>query len=389
MTKKENINICFLAQSDSLSMDLVDMELDEQSFKSFGDAEDEDESTDEGLDDKETKEEISDKSQESVSSKEEIEEDNETPSSEESEQESKNASSPKADVYSVTIQSLKDDGVLPDLDDEFIKTVNSPDKFIEAIEKQVEAKLEEQQRRIKEALDAGVSVEEVKSLEQTVQFLDDITTDKLEDEGQEGEELRKTLIYQDLLLKGFKEDKAKRAVEKAVADATDIDDAKDAYEALKGHYTTQYKEIVEAQKQEKLASEKAQKEFFIDLQKMVLDTDTPFEGLQVDKKTRQKIYDNITKPTHKLEDGMQLTELQKYASENPKELSYYMGLFYTMTDGFKKLDKFIAAPVSKAKEKNIRNIEKLVETNKDRIGTSDFGVDEDLETFIDFKDIDV
>ena len=389
MTKKENINICFIAQSDSLSMDLVDMELDEQSFKSFGDTEDEDESTDEGLDDKETKEEISDKSQESVSSKEENEEDIETPSSKESEQESKNVSSPKADVYSVTIQSLKDDGVLPDLDDKFIKTVNSPDKFIEAIEKQVEAKLDEQQRRIKEALDAGVSVEEVKSLEQTVQFLDDITTDKLEDEGQEGEELRKTLIYQDLLLKGFKEDKAKRAAEKAVADATDIEDAKDAYEALKGHYTAQYKEIVETQKQEKLASEKAQKEFFTDLQKMVLDTDTPFEGLQVDKKTRQKIYDNITKPTHKLEDGMQLTELQKYASENPKELSYYMGLFYTMTDGFKKLDKFIAAPVSKAKEKNIRNIEKLVETNKDRIGTSDFGVDEDLETFIDFKDIDV
>ena len=389
MTKKENINICFLAQSDSLSMDLVDMEFDEQSFKSFGDTEDEDESTDEGLDDKETKEEISDKSQESVSSKEENEEDTETPSSKESEQESKNVSSPKADVYSVTIQSLKDDGVLPDLDDKFIKTVNSPDKFIEAIEKQVEAKLDEQQRRIKEALDAGVSVEEVKSLEQTVQFLDDITTDKLEDEGQEGEELRKTLIYQDLLLKGFKEDKAKRAVEKAVADATDIEDAKDAYEALKGHYTAQYKEVIETQKQEKLASEKAQKEFFTDLQKMVLDTDTPFEGLQVDKKTRQKIYDNITKPTHKLEDGMQLTELQKYASENPKELSYYMGLFYTMTDGFKKLDKFIAAPVSKAKEKNIRNIEKLVETNKDRIGTSDFGVDEDLETFIDFKDIDV
>ena len=45
--------------------------------------------------------------------------------------------------------------------------------------------------------------------------------------------------------------------------------------------------------------------------------------------------------------------------------------------------------MNKAKEKNIRNIEKLVETNKDRIGTSDFGVDEDLETFIDFKDIDV
>ena len=387
MTEKENINICFLAlESGSLSMDLVDMELDEQNFTSFGDAEDDDKPTDEEPE-KSTKEEEPE-SQESVSSKENRE-DTETPSSKESEPESKNASSPKADVYSVTIQSLKDDGVLPDLDDEFIKTVNSPEKFIEAIDKQVAAKLDEQHRRIKEALDSGVAPEEVKELEQTVQFLDGITNEKLEDEGEEGETLRKTLIYQDLILKGFKEDKAKRAVEKAVADATDIEDAKDAYEALKGHYTTQYQEIVEAQKQTKLAEENAQKEFYIGLQKLTLDTDTPFEGLQVDKKTRQKIYDNITKPVHKADNGIQLTELQKYASENPKELSYYMGLFYTMTDGFKKLDKFIASPVSKAKEKNIRNIEKLVETNKDRIGTSDFESGEDISTFTNFEDLDV
>lgn len=387
MTEKENINICFLAlESDSLSMDLVDMELDEQNFTSFGNAEDGDNPTDE--ESEKATEEVEPESQESVSSKENRE-DTETPSSKESEPESKNASSPKADVYSVTIQSLKDDGVLPDLDDEFIKTVNSPEKFIEAIDKQVAAKLDEQQKRIKEALDFGVAPEEVKELEQTVQFFDGITNEKLEDEGEEGETLRKTLIYQDLILKGFKEDKAKRAVEKAVADATDIEDAKDAYEALKGHYTTQYQEIVEAQKQTKLAEENAQKEFYTGLQKLTLDTDTPFEGLQVDKKTRQKIYDNITKPVHKADNGIQLTELQKYASENPKELSYYMGLFYTMTDGFKKLDKFIASPVSKAKEKNIRNIEKLVETNKDRIGTSDFESGEDISTFTNFEDLDV
>lgn len=387
MTEKENINICFLAlESDSLSMDLVDMELDEQNFTSFDNAEDSDKPTDE--ESEKATEEVESESQESVSSKENRE-DTETPSSKESEPESKNASSPKADVYSVTIQSLKDDGVLPDLDDEFIKTVNSPEKFIEAIDKQVAAKLDEQQRRIKEALDSGVAPEEVKELEQTVQFLDDITNEKLEDEGEEGETLRKTLIYQDLILKGFKEDKAKRAVEKAVADATDIEDAKDAYEALKGHYTTQYQDIVEAQKQTKLAEENAQKEFYTGLQKLTLDTDTPFEGLQVDKKTRQKIYDNIIKPVHKADNGIQLTELQKYASENPKELSYYMGLFYTMTDGFKKLDKFIASPVSKAKEKNIRNIEKLVETNKDRIGTSDFESGEDISTFTNFEDLDV
>ena len=105
MTEKENINICFLAlESDSLSMDLVDMELDEQNFTSFGDAEDEDKPTDE--ESEKATEEVETESQESVSSKENRE-DTETPSSKESESESKNASSPKADVYSVTIQSLK------------------------------------------------------------------------------------------------------------------------------------------------------------------------------------------------------------------------------------------------------------------------------------------
>lgn len=388
MTKEKSINICFLAESDSLSMDLVDMELDEQNFKSFGDSED-DEPTDDGLENNFIDKESVTKSQESVSSKKENKEDKETPSSKEFEQGDNEDFSPKSDIYSVTIQSLKDDGVLPDLDDEFIKTVNSPDKFIEAIEKQVTAKLDEQQRRIKEALDVGVPIEEVKGLEQTVQFLDSITNEKLEDEGEEGESLRKSLIYQDLILKGFKEDKAKRAADKAVIDATDIEDAKDAFEALKGHYTTQYQGVIDSQKQIKETQENAQKEFYTKLQKRVLDTDTPFEGLQVDKKTRQKVYDNITKPIHKVENGIQLTELQKYASENPQELSYYMGLFYTMTDGFKKLDKFIAVPVSNAKEKNIRNIEKLVETNKNAIGTSDFENSEDISTFTNFADIDV
>ena len=55
--------------------------------------------------------------------------------------------------YSTILSSLRDDGILPDIDEDLIKTAKTPEDFATAIEKQVAARLDETQRRIKEALD--------------------------------------------------------------------------------------------------------------------------------------------------------------------------------------------------------------------------------------------
>jgi len=385
MIKRFKAYPCFF--TDDLSMEMVSLELGESDISPL-DTSSIIESTDGdklGEGDSPFKEV---KTQEIVSSvKEEVEEKEQPSSLEPKKVEKAESSSPKPTVYSTTIKALKEDGILPDLEDDFVNTVDSPEKFIEAIDKQVEAKLDAQQKRIKEALDAGVETSEIQQYEGTVRYLEGITTEILEDEGEDGQELRKTLIYQDLILKGFKEDRARKAVEKSVADATDIDDAKEAYEALKEKYTTKYTSIIEESKKTQQAFKAKQDEFNNSLNKKVLETEVPFEGVTIDKKTRQKVLDNITKATHKGADGQMLTELQKYAVENPADMSYYLGLFYTLTDGFKKLDRIVGSKVVAEKNKHVKQLEQLVETNKNSIGASEFS-GEDSQSF-SFEDLDV
>ena len=72
---------------------------------------------------------------------------------------------------------------------------------------------------------------------------------------------------------------------------------------------------------------------------------------------RQKVYDNISKPSYKTKDGNWLTEIQKYQMENQADFLKYVSLFYTMTDGFKDLSPLIKKQVKKERTSSIRELE--------------------------------
>ena len=104
--------------------------------------------------------------------------------------------------------------------------------------------------------------------------------------------------------------------------------------------------------------------------------------------TRQKIYENAIKPVHKEKDGQVLTTIQKYSKDNPLDAEYYLSLFYTMTDGFKNIDKFVGQKVSKAKKSALNELEnKLRNTplNGDGSVDFDFGKTDDQSFFKDLK----
>ena len=42
---------------------------------------------------------------------------------------------------------------------------------------------------------------------------------------------------------------------------------------------------------------------------------------------------------YKDEEGNLMTSIQKYIKENPIDAQYYLNLFYTLTDGFKDINK--------------------------------------------------
>ena len=117
--------------------------------------------------------------------------------------EEKEDTTPKGDgtspknFYSSIAKALKEEGIFPDLDDDGLSKVKDPQDFRDLIDQQIKAGLDEKQKRIDEALSAGVEPTEIKKYENTIDFLDSIKEENISDEGDKGEKLRKDLIYQD------------------------------------------------------------------------------------------------------------------------------------------------------------------------------------------------
>lgn len=296
-----------------------------------------------------------------------------------------NGTSPK-NFYSSIAKALKEEGIFPDLDDEGLSKVKDPEDFRDLIDQQIKAGLDERQKRIDEALNAGVEPTEIKKYENTINFLDSIKEENISDEGDKGEKLRKDLIYQDFINRGYSKERATREVQKSFNAGTDIDDAKEALKSNIDFFRDKYDELVNDAKSEAEEEEKERKDQAEKLKSSILNDKDVFGDLSVDKSTRQKIYDNIAKPVYKdPETGEYFTAIQKYEMENRTDFLKNIGLLFTLTDGFKNLDGLVKGKVKKEVKKGLRELEHtLNNTARTSDGNLKFvsGVDEDPESFI-------
>ena len=306
--------------------------------------------------------------------------------------EEKEDTTPKGDgtspknFYSSIAKALKEEGIFPDLDDEGLSKVKDPEDFRDLIDQQIKAGLNEKQKRIDEALSAGVEPTEIKKYENTIDFLDSIKEENISDEGDKGEKLRKDLIYQDFINRGYSKERAAREVQKSFNAGTDIDDAKEALKSNIDFFKDKYDELVNEAKSEAEQEEKERKEQAEKIKSSILNDKDVFGDLSIDKSTRQKIYDNIAKPVYKdPETGEYFTAIQKYEMENRTDFLKNIGLLFTLTDGFKNLDGLVKGKVKKEVKKGLRELEHtLNNTARTSDGNLKFvsGVDEDPESFI-------
>ena len=296
-----------------------------------------------------------------------------------------NGTSPK-NFYSSIAKALKEEGIFPDLEDESLTKVKAPEDFRDLIDQQIKAGLDERQKRIDEALNAGVEPTEIRKYENTMSFLDSIKEENISDESDKGEKLRKDLIYQDFINRGYSKERATREVQKSFNAGTDIDDAKEALKSNIDFFRDKYDELVNDTKSEAAEEEKERKEQAEKLKSSILNDKDVFGDLSVDKYTRQKIYDNIAKPVYKdPETGEYFTAIQKYEMENRTDFLKNIGLLFTLTDGFKNLDGLVKGKVRKEVKKGLRELEHtLNNTARTSDGNLKFvsGVDEDPESFI-------
>lgn len=297
---------------------------------------------------------------------------------------SKKAGSPN--TYSSIAKAFADEGIFPDLEDDEVEKIDSAESLRAAIDKQIQAGLDEKQKRIDQALNYGVETSEVKKYEQTLTYLDSLQESNITANDTQGENLRKQLIYQDFINRGYNKDRALKMVERSFNAGTDIDDAKEALKSNKEFFQDEYNALIEDAKKAQEKEETKRKEQAETLKKSILEDKKFFGEIEIDKNTRQKVFDNISKPVWKdPETGEYYTALQKYEMDNHSDFMKNVGLLFTLTDGFKSLDKLVKGKVKKEVGKGLRGLEHVLNTtSRDSNGNLKFvsGIQEDPESFI-------
>ena len=255
-------------------------------------------------------------------------------------------------------QAFQEIGVLQTLDEERLKSIKTTEDLADALEEEVQNRIDEHNKRIDEALRYKMPIPLVKQYEDNLKTLDSITEDMLEEE--ENENYRKNLIYQDLVNKGHSKEEAVELVNDYVESGKDIEKAKRALESCKKYYTDKYDE---ARKEYKNAHEKEKanvKKQAEELKKSILEDDKFFKDLDINKATRQKIFDTVSKPIATDDNGTKITAFQQYIKNNPTEFYKMAGMFFVLTDGFTKIDNLIKGPVKKEVRKGIDKLNNVI-----------------------------
>jgi len=267
--------------------------------------------------------------------------------------------------YSSIANALAVDGIFPNLDEEAISKVMDAETLSDAIEAEVNARLDEKQQRVSKALENGVEPDSIRQYEGTLDYLNRLTDAQLSDESEDGEQLRLRIISQDFLNKGYKPEKAQKLAQRAIDNGTDVEDAKEALQSNKEYFQEQYDNLLkQAQKEAEKAKEDRHKQEE-KLKKSLLEDKELMGSMEISKDIRKKVYDNISKPVYKdPETGQYMTAIQKFESEHPGEFLKFAGLFYTLTDGFKDFKSFAKAEVKKEMKKGLRELEQTLQNTR-------------------------
>lgn len=268
------------------------------------------------------------------------------------------------DFYSSIASALAEEGVFLNSEDEAIKNVSTPEDFVNLFEAEVEARLDARQRRISQALSDGVEPTDIRKYESTLNFIASVTDDMLSEESDKGEQLRKNILYQDFLNKGYTPEKAQKMTERAFDSGTDVEDAKEALQSNKEFFQSAYNRLLQNARNQAEAEKAERKKQAEKLQNSIMKDKSLFGDLDIDFNTRKKVYESIAKPVYRDPERGDLTAIQKYEMEHPGEFLKYAGLIFTLTNGFKDFSSFTKGMVKKQVRKGLRDLENKLNTTK-------------------------
>lgn len=291
-------------------------------------------------------------------------EDSESVGSEDESQESTNSVSTSKNFFSSLANSLKQEGILPDLSDEDLKNIKESKDITKLFDSYIASKMDEKQKRIDDALNLGVDASDIKKYENAIAYIDSITDDKISNEGQEGENLRKQLIYQDFMNRGYTKERAIKEVQKSFNAGTDIEDAKDALTSNRDYYKEGYEDLIEEAKQAKKKVQDDIEQRTEAFKKNVLESDKVFGDIVIDTATKKAALDAVLKPQYKDSKGNMITAVQKYQQEHSDEFLKNIGIIYALTNGFTDLNKIVQSKVKTATKNAYRELENKINNSR-------------------------
>lgn len=268
------------------------------------------------------------------------------------------------DFYSSIANACAVDGAFQHLDDDAVKNVKTAEDFFNLIEMEVNARFDDKQQRLNKALENGVEASDIRKYENTLSYIDSIQEKDLVEESEKGEALRRNIIFQDFLNKGYSQERAKKLTERTIEAGTDIEDAKDALVSNRDYFQREYNQLLKDAQEEADRAAAERKQQADKLKNSILKDKHLFGDIQVTPAIRQKVIDNIAKPVFRdPETGDMYTTLQKYEMENRADFIKYVGTIFTLTNGFQDFDSFVKGKVAKEKKKGLRELEhKLTNT---------------------------
>lgn len=282
--------------------------------------------------------------------------------------------------YSSTARYFAELGIFPNLSEDDINNIKDAQGFVDAMQKSIASQVNERNQRADRALGYGVEQNEIQQYEGMLNYLDSLKESQYLGDTDEAKNLRQQIIYQDFINRGFDKDDAVEFTKRSIYAGKDSEDVVKALKSNRDFYAKQYDSVVDSarkKQEEKVAERKAKAE---KLRKDIMEEKNFFGNLEIDEATRKKVYDNITTPVYRDSDtGEYYTAIQKYEMEHPEDFRKNLGLIFTLTDGFKSLDKLIKTNVNKETKKKINSLEQALSGVRTNGNSSYAGSDDDSD----------
>ncbi len=312
--------------------------------------------------------------QESVANKEI---DNQVQTGETSEKDKgSNSSSPKLNeteqLYSNLAAQFKSEGVLPGLEN--IEDIKDLSALNEAIRKEVESRFNDEQRSIKEAIEAGADPSEVSERLTTISKLESVTPEFLNDE--KNLNFRMQAIAQDFIDKGYNPERAQTLAQRSVDTGTDVEDAEFAIKNIIAHEKKSLDNIIQEIKAEEAKSLNSIKDY-------IEKTPEVLPGIQLTDPQKEELYKGITTDV-----GNKDNAFVAYQKSDPIGSRIKLEAFFYLTKGLKDFSIF----TNKAETKISNNIENLLRgANFTESGTINTKTVDKDSTFklSDLKDLEI